>query len=237
MALPSTNLSLDDIYEESLPGYGHPNPLSFTGVSYLNWTEGNAGATGASQAVDFNPYSMDGQPISPLGADVLYAFPILDAGTDPTSFAEFQNQQYFFDGTTFDIKSSYNNTLNNAPFPPPGVDNNVVVEVYCYDYNMTYQVHSSFSINANAATSATATQIPGFIGSTYPLVENVYWEIRVAANPTNTISNVQFQINSTTRINTGAIAGGPPTTFTWQSGGASAGVTNSSGIVYDVVIT
>jgi len=92
MALPSTDLSLNDIYEESLPGYNHPNPLSFTAVTYLNWTEGNAGAFGASQAVDFNPYSMDGTPSAPLGADVLYGFPILDAGVDPTNFGEFRGQ-------------------------------------------------------------------------------------------------------------------------------------------------
>ena len=55
MALPSTGLSLNDIYEESLPGYNHPDPLSFTAVTYLNWTEGNAGAFGASQVVLFNP--------------------------------------------------------------------------------------------------------------------------------------------------------------------------------------
>lgn len=235
MALPSTNLSLDDIYEESLPGYGHPSPLSFTAVTYLNWTEGNAGAAGASQTVNFNPYSMDGQPVSPLGADVLYAFPILDAGVDPTSFAEFQNQQYYFDGTTFDIQYSYNNTLTNSPSPPPGIDNNLNIEVRCYDYNMVYYVHNSFSMNANASTSQGAIQIPGFTTTSFPLVENVYWEIIINASPFNTVSDVQFSVNGTARINTGAIGGGG--TYTWQSGGATAGATNSSGIVYDVYIT
>lgn len=233
MALPSTDLSLNDIYEESTPGYNHPNPLSFTAVTYLNWTEGNAGASGASQAVDFNPYSMDGQPTSGLGDDVLYGFPILDAGVDPTSFAEFQNQQYFFDGTTFDIKFSWNNTLNNAPFPPPGIFNDVTVEVRCYDSNMVYYVHNAFTINAGAATTGGASQIPGFQNFTFPLVENVYWEIVINTNVNNSITNIAFSINGTTRYN----AGGGGGTFTWQSSGASLGFTNGSGILYDIYVT
>jgi len=234
MALPSTDLSLNDIYEESLPGYNHPNPLSFTAVTYLNWTEGNAGAFGASQAVDFNPYSMDGTPSAPLGADVLYGFPILDAGVDPTSFAEFQNQQYYFDGTTFDIKFSFDNTVNNIPFPPPPIDNGVNVEIKCYDYNMVYKVHPDVIITApGGATSATG-QIPGFFANTYPLVENVYWEIVVTVpDPNTTVTNIAFQVNGTTRYNAGPAGG----TFTWQSAGASAGVTNGTGIVYNIYVT
>jgi hypothetical protein len=235
MALPSTNLSLDDIYEESTPGYNHPNPLSFTAVTYLNWTEGNAGSGGASQTLDFNPYSMDGQPISPLGADVLYNFPILDAGTDPTSFAEYQNNQYFFDGTTFDIKYEWNNPLTNSLSPPPPIINDVDVTVKCYDYNMVYKVHNDFSINALASTSGGPNSIPGGV-TTSPLVENVYWEIDVSVDPTNnSITNIAFQVNGTTRYNTGAISG--LNNFTWQSAGASAGVTNSSGIVYNIVVS
>ena len=234
MALPSTDLSLNDIYEESLPGYNHPNPLSFTAVTYLNWTEGNAGAFGASQAVDFNPYSMDGTPSAPLGADVLYGFPILDAGVDPTSFAEFQNQQYYFDGTTFDIKFSFDNTVNNIPFPPPPIDNGVNVEIKCYDYNMVYKVHPDVIITApGGATSATG-QIPGFQQGSYPLVENVYWEIVVTVpDPNTTVTNIAFQVNGTTRYNAGPAGG----TFTWQSAGASAGVTNGTGIVYNIYVT
>ena len=234
MALPSTDLSLNDIYEESLPGYNHPDPLSFTAVTYLNWTEGNAGAFGASQVVLFNPYSMDGTPSAPLGADVLYGFPILDAGVNETQFGEFQNQQYYFDGTTFDIQFSFDNTVNNIPAPPPPIDNGVNVEIYCYDYNMVYKVHPDVIINAPGGATVAAAQIPGFQANTYPLVENVYWEIVVnVPDPNNTITNIAFQVNGTTRKNVGPAGG----TFDWQSAGASAGVTNGTGIVYNIYVT
>lgn len=234
MALPSTDLSLNDIYEESLPGYNHPDPLSFTAVTYLNWTEGNAGAFGASQTVLFNPYSMDGTPSAPLGADVLYGFPILDAGVDPTNFGEFQGQQYYFDGTTFEIKFSFDNTVNDIPAPPPPIMNGVNVEIKCYDYNMVYEVHPQVNINAPGGASVGAASIPGFQANTYPLVENVYWEIVVTVpDPNTTITNIAFQVNGTTRYNSGPAGG----TFTWQSAGASAGVTNSTGIVYNIYVT
>lgn len=234
MALPSTDLSLNDIYEESTPGYNHPDPLSFTAVTYLNWTEGNAGAFGASQVVLFNPYSMDGTPSAPLGADVLYGFPILDAGVNETQFGEFQNQQYYFDGTTFDIQFSFDNTVNNIPAPPPPIDNGVNVEIYCYDYNMVYKVHPDVIINAPGGATVAAAQIPGFQANTYPLVENVYWEIVVnVPDPNNTITNIAFQVNGTTRKNVGPAGG----TFDWQSAGASAGVTNGTGIVYNIYVT
>ena len=234
MALPSTDLSLNDIYEESLPGYNHPDPLSFTAVTYLNWTEGNAGAFGASQTVLFNPYSMDGTPSAPLGADVLYGFPILDAGVDQTSFAEFQNQQYYFDGTTFDIQFSFDNTVNDIPAPPPPIMNGVNVEIKCYDYNMVYEVHPQVNINAPGGASVGAASIPGFQANTYPLVENVYWEIVVTVpDPNTTITNIAFQVNGTTRKNVGPAGG----TFDWTSAGASAGVTNGTGIVYNIYVT
>ena len=234
MALPSTDLSLNDIYEESLPGYNHPNPLSFTAVTYLNWTEGNAGVFGASQVVLFNPYSMDGTPSAPLGADVLYGFPILEAGVNETQFGEFQGQQYYFDGTTFDIKFSFDNTVNDINFPPPPINNGVSVDIKCYDYNMVYEVHPQVNINAPGGASVGAASIPGFQANTYPLVENVYWEITVTVpDPNTTVTNIAFQVNGTTRKNVGPAGG----TFDWQSAGASAGVTNGTGIVYNIYVT
>jgi hypothetical protein len=95
-----------------------------------------------------------------------------------------------------------------------------------------YRVHNDFSINANASTSQGATQIPGSVTNS-PLVDNVYWDIIVTTAPGNTISNIAFSVNGTTRINVGGGGG----SFTWQSGGASQGFTNSSGILYDVTVT
>ena len=229
MALPTTNLSLDDIYQESTPGWAAAESLG--NISYKSWAQGPLG----SNTYTYNGYGMDGQGGGvPVGGNVIYNFPPLDSTVpDPTSFAEFKGNQYYFDGTTFDIKYSYNNTLNNILFPPPPVINDVNVQVDCYDYNGVYIVHNSFNITANGGTSQGAITIPGFTANSSPLVSNVYWSIQINTDPSNTISNIAFSVNGTTVYN----AGGGGGNFTWQSGGASQGYTNSAGIVYDVTIT
>jgi hypothetical protein len=228
MALPSTNLGLDDIYQESTPGFSTSESLG--GISYNSWAQGPLG----SSTYTYNGYGMDGSGGGvPIGGNVIYNFPDLSSSVpDPTSFAEFQNNQFYFDGTTFDIKYSYNNTVNNVPFPPPGINNDVNVQVDCYDYNGVYTVHNSFGINAAGGMSQGAVSIPGGVGNS-PLVDNVYWSIQVNTAGGNTISNIAFSVNGTVRINVGGGGGN----FTWQSGGASQGFTNSSGILYDVYVT
>lgn len=230
MALPSTNLGLDDIYQESTPGFSSSESLG--GISYNSWAQGPLG----SNTYTYNGYGMDGSGGGvPIGGNVIYNFPDLDSSVpDPTSFAEFQNNQFYFDGTTFDIKYSYNNTLTNSFPPPPNppINNDVNVQVDCYDYNGVYTVHNSFAINAPASTSQGATSIPGGVTNS-PLVDNVYWSIQVNTAPGNTISNIAFKVNGTTRINVGGGGG----SFTWQSGGATQGFTDSSGILYDVQVT
>jgi hypothetical protein len=232
MTTPSGQISLDDIWQEPNPGWGSAE--SFGDIAYDSWEQGPLG----SNINIYSGWGNDGSGGSvPVGANVIYNVGgALQRGVDPINFANYSNKTYYFDGTTFNIQYSWNNTLNNIPFPPPPVDNNVTVQVNCYDYSMVYTVHPGFNINANAATSGGPSQIPGFSPSFFPLVENVYWSIDVGASPTNTISNVAFSVNGVTRINTGPVGAGS-TNFTWQSGGASQGYTNSSGITYDVVIT
>lgn len=228
MPLPSTNLGLDDIYQESTPGWSSSESLG--NISYKSWAQGPLG----SNTYSYNGYGMDGSGGGvPVGGNVIYNFPDLDSSIpDPTSFAEFTNNQYYFDGTTFDITYSFNNTVPDVPFPPPPINNGVTVQVDCYDYNGVYSVHNSFAINAPGGFSQGATSIPG--GSTAsPLVDNVYWAINVTTNPGNTLTNIAFKVNGTTVINVGPGGG----SFTWQSGGASQGYTNSSGILYDVYVT
>ena len=229
MPLPSTDLSLDDIYQESTPGWSSAESLG--DISYKSWAQGPLG----SNTYSYNGYGMDGSGGGvPVGGNVIYDFPSLDSSVpDPTTFAEFQNEQYYFDGTTFDIKYSYNNTLPNVPSPPPGVDNDVTVGVDCYDYNGVYTVHPGFNINANGNTSQAAVTIPGFVANSHSLVSNVYWSIVINTSATNTIANIAFNINGVNVYNDNGSGG----SFTWVSAGASAGATNSSGIVYDIVVT
>lgn len=231
MALPSTNLGLDDIYQESTPGFSSSESLG--GISYNSWAQGPLG----SNTYTYNGYGMDGSGGGvPIGGNVIYNFPDLSSSIpDPTSFAEFQNNQFYFDGTTFDIKFSYTNTKTNPPpFPPPPVDNGVTVQVDCYDYSGVYKVHNTFSINANANSFAFPTTIPGFTPNQSPLVNNIYWVIQVNTNPGNTISNIAFNGGGGITFNIGPGGG----SFTWQSSGAAAGTTSPfGGIDYNIQVS
>jgi hypothetical protein len=228
MPTPGGPISIDDLYQETTPGYSGIE--SFGDVCYNSWADGPI----ASGTNNYNGWGNDGSGGGvPVGGNVIYNVGgALQRGVDPINMDNYTNKQFFFDGTTYDIKYSYTNTLNNAPFPPPGVFNDVNIQIVCYDYLGVYTVHNSFNINAMAATGQIPTQIPGFSPTTSPLVENVYWSVVINTNPFNTISNIVFSVNGTTVYT----AGGGGGSFTWQSGGASQGYTNTSGIVYDVFV-
>jgi len=229
MPTPSGQISIDDLFQESTPGF--TGPESFGRIAYESWAQGPLG----SSTYTSNGFGGDGSGGGvPAGGNAIYntGAPFV-RGVDPINLANYSNKYYYFDGTTYDIKYSYNNTLFNTFFPPPPIVNDINVQVDCYDYNGVYSVHNSFNITANASTNQTPITIPGFTANTSPLVENVYWSIIINTNPGNSISNIAFSINGTTVYN----AGGGGGSFTWQSGGASKGLTNSSGIVYDVVVT
>lgn len=230
MPTPGGPISLNDLYQEGNPGWSAQE--SFSDITYDSWEQGPLG----SGTNLYNGWGNDGSGFgAPVGANVIYNVGgALIKNTDPINFGNYTNKYYYFDGSVFDIKYSWNNTLNNIFFPPPPVINDVNVQVDCYDYNGVYMVHNTFNINAPGGTASPgSTQIPGFVANTYPLVENVYWSILVNTTPGNSISNIAFNINGVTVYNAGSGGG----TFTWQSVGASAGLTNSSGILYDVVIT
>jgi hypothetical protein len=225
MTTPSGQISLDDIWIEPNPGW--TTSESFSAITYESWAQGPLGASTNA----WNGWGNDG---GNTGADVIYdAGGYLQKGVDSINFANYSNLTYYFNGTSIDIQFSYNNTLTNPPpFPPPPIINDVVVNVDCYDYSGTYPVHNSFSINAPANSSQGATSIPGGVTNS-PLVENVYWSIGITTVPGNTISNIAFSVNGTVVYNATGAGGN----FTWASGSASQGYTNSSGIVYDVYVT
>lgn len=229
MPTPSGPISLNDLYQEGNPGWSTQE--SFSDITYDSWEQGPLG----SGTNLYNGWGNDGSGFgAPVGANVIYNVGgALQKGVDPINFGNYTNKYYYFDGSVFDIKYSYNNTLNNILFPPPPIINDVNVQVDCYDYNGVYTVHNSFAITANGGAIQSAITIPGFTANTFPLVENVYWSIIINTDPSNTISNIAFNINSVTVYNAGSGGG----SFTWQSVGASQGYTNSAGILYDVVVT
>ena len=223
MPTPSGQISLDDIWIEPNPSW--TSSESFGDIAYDSWAQGPLG----SNTNSWNGWGNDG---GNSGNDVIYsAGGYLQQGVDPINFANYSNNYYYFDGTNFDSMFSYNNTLP-PPGPPPTVDNNVTVQVDCYDYSGTYPVHNGFSINAMPNTSQSASPIPGGVTNS-PLVENVYWSIIVNTIPGNAISNIAFSVNGTVKVNVGSGGG----SFAWNTGGASRGFTDSSGILYDVYVT
>ena len=229
MPTPSGQISIDDLFQESTPGF--TGAESFGRIAYESWAQGPLGAN----TYNSNGWGGDGSGGGvPVGGNAIYNTGApFQRGVDPINLANYSNKYYYFDGTTYDIKYSFNNTLPNVPFPPPPIVNDVTVTVNCYDYNGVYTVHNSFAISANGGTSQGATTIPGFTANSSPLVKNVYWNISVNTIGGNTIGNIAFSVNGTTVINVSAGGGN----FTWQSVGASQGYTNGSGIVYDVYVT
>jgi hypothetical protein len=229
MPTPSGQISLDDIYQEPNPGWSSSE--SFGGIAYNSWALGPLG----NNTYGYNGWGGDGSGGGvPIGGNAIYNTGApLQQGVDFINFANYSNKYYYFDGTVFDIKYSYTNNVPDIPFPPPPINNGVTINVNCYDYTGTYIVHPGFGINAPGGTSSGgAATIPGFSPNTYPLVENVYWNISINTNPGNTISTIAFLVNGATVYTAGSGGGN----FTWQSGGATQGNTNGSGIVYDVQI-
>ena len=230
MPTPGGPISLDDLWQEPNPGWSSQE--SFSDITYNSWEQGPLG----SNINIYNGWGNDGSGFgAPIGANVIYNVGGgLTQSIDSINFGNYTNKYYYFDGTVFDIQFSWSNPLTNPPPVPPAppVNNDVNVQVVCKDYNMVYNVHSNFSINAVASSSGGPLQIPGGVTNS-PVVENVYWEIIVNTIPGNTISNIAFSVNGINRINVGSGGG----TFTWQSAGASAGLTNSSGILYNITVS
>jgi len=230
MPTPGGPISLDDLWQEPNPGWSAQE--SFSDITYNSWEQGPLG----SNINIYNGWGNDGSGFgAPIGANVIYNVGGgLTQSIDPINFGNYTNKYYYFDGTVFNIQFSWSNPLTNPPPVPPAppVNNDVNVQVVCKDYNMVYNVHNSFAINATAPSSGGPLPIPGGVTNS-PLVENVYWEIIVNTIPGNTISNIAFSVNGINRINVGSGGG----TFTWQSTGASAGLTNSSGILYNITVS
>jgi hypothetical protein len=229
MLTPSGQISIDDLFQESTPGF--TGTESFGRIAYESWAQGPLG----SNTYTSNGWGGDGSGGGvPVGGNAIYNTGApLQRGVDPINLANYSNKYYYFDGSIYDIKYSYNNILTNTFAPPPPIINDVNVQVDCFDYNGTYTVHNSFAINANAASNLPSTTIPGFTANSSPLVESVYWSIQINTTPGNTISNIAFSVNGTTVYN----AGGGGGNFTWQSAGASNGLTDGAGIIYDVYVT
>lgn len=234
MATPinTTNVAISEL--QTAPGGSTSSNMSFSNMAQPGWNEGTKGST-------TYPYYCWGLGYGTAGGgiDCIYGLtPLSGSAYPPFGIGLFRGLIYWFDGTTYDIKTQYNNSKLGPPFPPPipPSANDVQITLDCYDSSTNYTVFPTVPINAPANTSTSASQIPGFMADTYPLVRDVYWAITVQTDPVFWPGgSIQVQVNGTTVFSGGLGAGA--NNITWQSGGASSGSTNSSGITFNFVIT
>jgi hypothetical protein len=230
----TTNVGLSEL--ETAPG-GGATPVGFATSGRRPWNEGNQG----SQTVGFYTW---GYGFGSGGGylDPIYGLNPPTTGTNPPlSLGDWKDLQYWFDGTTFDIKVKWQNLL--APNPPGDeVDIQVVITDSTGNYSIFRQSPNSppnyeFSVNMPGGASQALIQIPGFQADSYVLAKNLYWYIEVAAGPNFGGGTLTMDINGTGVLST-ALAPGPFTgdLYDWNSAGG-AGETNSAGCEIEFTVS
>ena len=106
MPTPSGMISLDDIWQEPMPGWTASE--SFGRIAYESWAQGPLGAN----TYNSNGWGGDGSGGGvPVGGNAIYNTGApLQRGVDPINLANYSNKYYYFDGSTYDIKYSFTNT-------------------------------------------------------------------------------------------------------------------------------
>ena len=169
MATPisSANIALSELNTE--PGGGTYSDMRFANLARPGWSEGTFGS-GTYGNYTWGIYGASS------GADAIY-------GLTPTSGAfsigNFSGLTYYFDGSTFDVKYRYTNSLT-VPGPPNPA-------------------------NSSQATSP----VGGIVPNQFVLPRNVYWIIRVNTDAFNFGGGqLDFEINGTALIGGAGLAPG-----------------------------
>ena len=226
--ISTTNVKLSEL--NTAPGGSTGGNMRFANMADPGWSEGPVG----SNAYAYYTWGMWG---TPGGEDIIYG---LTAANGPYKLSHFRGKQYWFDGTTFDIKYRYTNNLNVPGPPTPPTANDVSIEVVVTDYAQNYSIFGGpntppnffFSINAPANSGQASTQIPGFSTDQYPLVKNVFWKIRVNTDALNFMGgSVDVLINSA-NVYSGGLAPGQ-NDIDFLTAGAGPGYTDGSGILLE----
>jgi hypothetical protein len=225
--ISTTNVALSEL--NTAPGGSTYSDMRFQNLARPGWNEGPLG----SNAFTNYTWGLNGNS---SGADAIY-------GLTPTSgqfsLNQFKGLQYYFDGSTFNIKDRWQNNLIPPPPPQPPSANDISIEVVLTDSTLNYSIFGGpntppnfqWAINMPAGTSQASTQIPGFMTDTYPLVREVFWIIRVNTDAINFGGGtLTFTINSTQVLNTGLAPG--QNDFDWTTTSTIA-YTDGSGILLD----
>ena len=233
MATPinTTNEALSEL--QTAPGGSTPSNYRFSLAARDGW---NLGVLGANTTTGYYTWGY-GYGGGGGYLDAIYGLTPPTTGTNPPiALSSWKGLQYYFDGSPFDIQFSWTNNLNIPGPPTPPSANDVNIDFTFYDSSLTYSVTFGspiMSINATAQGSQAASQIPGFIPDTFPLVKDVYWDVRATTDPVNWAGGqLIIEINGTNVLNTGLTNGA--NNFDYTSG--SAGATNGTGILIDFLI-
>jgi hypothetical protein len=222
MAVPTTNVSLGDIYSEpngataantkaseimKLTYFQGPGPIGNGDVSFRSW----------------------GQYGNTAGSDRIYG---LTAGNVNNAFGDFRGLTYYYDNSSYKISADVENTKQPPPGPPsPPYNNDIVVEINLYDSTNTYQYALSGAINVPFQSTSTGNTVSS--ASTSPIIALGYWEVKVTNN--NSFppgGSIDIQINGT-NYGGGGIPDSAQTTFRWDDVGATAAPIASTGQGYD----
>jgi hypothetical protein len=216
MTIPTTDIGLDDIWNEA----GNPsgNDYPFGTLADINYFEGSNG----SGSYSYNGYGQNGNS---SGADIIYNLP-----TRSTDFQydDFKGLDYFYDGATYDGYANATNNLSIPPFPAPPSANDFQVDVYLYDSTKTYvYAQGNFTANAQGIVSAQIIN-----ASFSPLIDSCYWEIILTSDPQGTTGgNFDLNINGNPIFTGQSLpTGGSQSSWDWQ--GFSAPTMGSTGQGY-----
>ena len=232
----TTNVSLTEL-QGAPDGTPYTGTLSFEGWARYGWNEGTFGSS------TYGNYTW-GYGFGAGGgyADAIYGLAAPSTGTPPLELSDWRGLQYWFDGTTFDITVKYMNNL--APNPP---GDEIIIDMYIADSTGNYSIFGpagqtppnyQFNVNMPAGASMGPTQIPGFAPDSYVLAKNLYWFVLVNTGPNFPGGTVEMFINGTRRwmrgFPSGVVTNDP---YDWNTGSATAGLTNSAGIEIEFIVT
>ena len=221
MALPTTNISLGDIYAE--PNGATAANIKASEILKLTYFEGPPfGSTIA--------FSAWGQYGNTAGADRIYG---LTGSNDNNALGDFRGLAYYYDNSSYKVAARIINNKQNPPFPPPPpvYNNNIAIEINLYDSTTTDKYVISGSIPAGSQSDNT-NNITSGVGNE-PIIAIGYWEVIVTINEAFPAGgSIDVTINGTSYVSSG-LSSNSQTTFRWNDTGATAAPVSSTGQGYD----
>lgn len=219
MAIPTTDVSLDDIWTEA--GNTSSQEMEFGTFARISYFEGSGG----SGTYGYNGW---GQYGTQAGGDVIYPLPV--TSTD-INVDDYKGLVYFYDGSTYQCVVNFNNSLSVPVFPTPPSANDFNVSVELFDSSDTYNyMFGSLGAPAQSSGSSNIEQ-----ASVTPLIANAYWRITIDSDPQGGGGTTQIDINSATFVTTTSPSLGGQLVVDFLTYGSAQ--MNSSGFVFDIYFT